>query len=749
MDGSGYWGEEAVGTVDCLRLVRNLLRKNTLNQNYFRETSCIARLAPLLEVDSSDTWLLTDTKSKVVVSALEILFFLLSAPAANSNASVNQTEIAKQGMLPLVITWALDRINSPLIRSRALFTLGALLRHHSENRSAFAQKTIRIARESTPQPTLHRLLTLAFHSTHFAEQVGATFAFVNYMHENSESQLAIVTTLTPPPDSAQSTSVADAHAGANSIGRQLIKSLQEGYKQPVASWMASVLLASIISDNQDCKHFALRIQLSLDRPKENLLTLCMTLLRSNQVQKQRDTSLVGQIASIGFLRLLCVWMFQFPPLVAEFLSVPENLSFLVEIVAQSPANIHLQGMAALLVGFCFMFNENEESEDMSSNRLALHGIICHRIGLDKFLACLDAMRQSAPFQRAETLDITTLDLTEVDLEILLYDSDLIEFVKNARDQLLRDLRSPNKRKADIQYKDQIREKDALIEQLQTKITELESCVSRSIEAPITEGANPDSIVSTNSVHSNDSLDLQLEQALAYIQELQSELASKEDALQGLSMAYNDLEAHLAQEGIPIQAKTEDSENLLLIGALKEENEALQKKVESLSLPELPSNLENAELEEAHKSLHQLKNQLAEQTSALTSQVSTSIALEETLLQEKESRMRIEKELEGALNSNQEIQSSLELKTERCAQLEEDLAIKEAAVKRLEVELVGYRSASPSGKGPSDQHNQDELREWKMKFSMLEQEQEDLLIMLAKEEIQNATLQERLSFLERS
>ena len=173
--------------------------------------------------------------------------------------------------------------------------------------------------------------------------MSAVYAFVNYLHENTESQLAIVTTLTPPPDSAQSSSMADAHAGANSIGRQLIKSLQEGYKQPVASYMASVLLASVLADNEDCKQVALRIQLSLDRPGENLLALCMKLLRSNQAQKQTDDSLEAQIASIGFLRLLCVWMFQFPPLVAAFLSVPENLPFLVELILQQHGNVHLQG----------------------------------------------------------------------------------------------------------------------------------------------------------------------------------------------------------------------------------------------------------------------------------------------------------------------------------------------------------------------------------------------------------------------
>ena len=480
----------------------------------------------------------------------------------------------------MVITWALDRINSPIVRSKALFALGALLHNHAQNRMVFSQQVIRIARESTPQPTLHRLLTLAFHSSSFAEQVGSAYAFSQFLHENSESQLAIVTTLTPPPDSSESSQIADVHAGSNSIGRQLLKNLQD-QSQPVSAYIASWILGSVLSDNIDCKQVALRIQLSLESKGQTLLVLCMELLRKSQARAQNQFALEVHIISIGIIRLLSVWMYQFPPLVVEFLRTPENLPFLVDLINQPTGNIHLQGMCALLVGFCFMFNENEESEDISSNRFALHGIICHRIGLDKFMNLLDAMRQSSAFQDAEKQEKSFLDYSSVNYEYLLYDNDFVEFVKNAKDQLLRDLRSPNKRKSDSAFKDKMKAKDKEIEMLQEKIQALEI---EKAENTIAKD-HPDILA----MKSN------LENALGEIEELKNVIIDKDGELQSLSLAYNDLESFLSEtrkeleelRNQPSQPEnisddTQEYEQAALIAALEEENKKLRQEIIELS-----------------------------------------------------------------------------------------------------------------------------------------------------------------------
>ena len=41
---------------DCLQLLSNLLRFNTSNQTFFRETRCVTRLCQLLQIDVRESW---------------------------------------------------------------------------------------------------------------------------------------------------------------------------------------------------------------------------------------------------------------------------------------------------------------------------------------------------------------------------------------------------------------------------------------------------------------------------------------------------------------------------------------------------------------------------------------------------------------------------------------------------------------------------------------------------------------------
>ena len=739
IDIGGYWGDDGAGLADCLRVVGNLLQKNALTQNYFRETSCIRRLVPLLTLESSDTWLLTDQKAKAVAATLDIVFFLVTGN--NPDIPTNQSELCKHGILQLVMTWALDRINSAHVRSKALFALGALLRHHVENRNVFSQKTIRIAREETPQPTLHRLLTLAFHSSNISEQISAAYAFTNFLHENQESQLAIVTTLTPPPDSVQTSNVVDAHAGANSIGRQLLKSLQEGYKQPVTSWIASWILSCVLADNQDCKQVAQRIQLSLDNPGETLLVLCMKLLRSNQAQVKERTDLQSQIASVGYLRLLAIWMFQFPSLVVEFLKLPANLTFLIDLINQPDANLHLQGFGALVLGFCFMFNENEDSEDMSTNRFALHGIICHRIGLDKFMNKIETLRCSDAFVNAEKHEITTLDWSSMDFDYLLCDLDLIEFVKNSKDQLLRDLRSPNKRKADHIHKNQIKEKDQEIAALKQKLTELEQKLQADAEKQ-NEGYAKEVSISS-----------ELQEALTRISALEEELEEKEDALQSLSLAYNDLESHLASlqssdtsvtpilppSGPSIEEKHKmerlQQENQTLAETVRELQEKLEEASQKPQQPTESEPLEEAsvtkvkelEIEKLGKEVEKLREELQSQSADAKSTQTLLSSIQE---KERDSMMKIQ-ELTAANTALSKDKEEIEF---LFAQETEELQAQLQQLKQKTPNIATSNSTNESS--PHElQETQRVLAETQQKLNELQKDHEELLIMFVQAQSQ--------------
>lgn len=640
----------------------------------------------------------------------------------------------KTGIIDRIISWGLDRINSAEVRSKALIALGRLLRNHQENRGLFSQKLINIARERTPQPTLHRLLTLAFHSNNLSERISAFFAFQNFLYENQESQLAFVSTLTPPPDSSGTGDVTDPHAGANSIGRQLLSAFTDT-KNASHCFLSSSMLAAILSDNSDCKQFALRVKLYLDS-SENLLTVSMKQLkfylieRPQQQQQQRESQAnpnapsaphthngapAGAVQSsiphlqapqqplqvsesiddfylapIGILRLFCYWMFEFPNFVKEFLSIPDNLGFFIENVLQPEGNVHFQGICALIIGFCFMFNK-EVDQTSSSSRSTLYAIICHRIGFDKFIDKIQQLLHSNLFIRSQKFEWEKYDK----FSDFIYDPDFIEFIKKSYDQLQRELRSPNKR--DNAHENQLKEKDKQIELLNQKISELEETI-KNLSA---ERVN---------IEQNSQLNAEVAELNKKIAELQFELDTSEKNLQNLSFAYNQLESTLnSMQGADPEYSTPSP-------FLSSENNHLE-------------NEENQSASEKDKMIEALQEQLA------------------ILLKAKENENENEKILLKFVEENDQLTKQLEELTSKFeANLQENTTLnnKVDALSKEVNTLTEKTQAVPTTNDTSDevalkrqlQLANSELENYRIKCNTLEKQQEELLILLAQEELKN-------------
>ncbi|EGG21855.1 hypothetical protein DFA_01741 [Cavenderia fasciculata] len=80
---------------DCIQTLINLLKSNVSNQNYFRETGCIPRVAPLLQVQNTDMWILSDNKFNIIMSSLELILTLVERN--NISTPLNQNQISQSG----------------------------------------------------------------------------------------------------------------------------------------------------------------------------------------------------------------------------------------------------------------------------------------------------------------------------------------------------------------------------------------------------------------------------------------------------------------------------------------------------------------------------------------------------------------------------------------------------------------------------------------------------------------------------
>lgn len=110
-----------------------------------------------------------------------------------------------------------------------------------------------------------------------------------------------------------------------------------------------------------------------------------------------SSSLKAAWLPVVLLRLLVVWLADCPPAVAVFLQPAAHLPCLVELMvaAESPAAVHVAGLAAVVLGTCIVHNMAQGSEQLDAATVL--DVIERRIGLSKYFLCWENMRSSPLF----------------------------------------------------------------------------------------------------------------------------------------------------------------------------------------------------------------------------------------------------------------------------------------------------------------------------------------------------------------
>jgi len=708
---------------DSLYLINILLKDNVSNQNYFRETSCIQKLPPLLKINLSDMWILTDDKTAILVLVLQLVSLLVSGN--NPNTHQNQTVLSKHNILSYVVPLALGKMNSLVIRVKALNTLGHILNGNKTNCAQFSNTSIDIdngsiitstaIREQKPNviTALNRLLTVALNAKEIHEKLAAVRVFKSFLTENEEGQIALASTLTPPPDS---TNGEQPDSRQQSIGTQLLHGLfgwdslgysnstsDDFYTLQAKSWIASCILSYILKDDLNSKELVLKIPLEIPKigtPMVNLLgkltrtlSFAVKMTASNATTSTQPRNLI--LVKVGILRLLSTWMDNCVGAVRNFLSMPNNLPFLVELINSPPSShepkdsqIHIQGLAALLLGLCFYFLDDSQTQSNEEfNKATLHSIIMQRIGLDQFMSKLDSLKKSEQFIKAEqggsdiNFDQSNIPnsnnptSSQILDDILMlagyYDYDFTLFVKSSSDKIQKLLRSPKA----------------------FAVTPTPSSSSNSTNAPPREGIESHEAV----LQSYKELIRQQDREMDTLKQRNSELEARIKQLESTpapSPGLN-LQQIIEQQQAQIQEKNRE------ISKLKDQISLLSNQIEaaSASQPELVA-LSQAynQLEEAH--IHE--------TAALNQQISV---------------LRIQLEQASVQSSPTSTQDPIKMK-ELEATIERLAEEKAALIEQLRKSHELTRSLTAQ-------------------YETLEKEQEDLLVELANFELENQKLKAQL------
>lgn len=147
----GGIGAGGIVVQDCLAAIGGLLRWNVSNQNYFRETSCIPLLAPLLLFPQPHALTPTSlaafafqpwSEQKVINAGLVISLVRMLVGGAGTGRAGNQKALLTSGLTRCLTELALASNAPAVLKSQSLNALADILRLSTANQEAFASLTV-------------------------------------------------------------------------------------------------------------------------------------------------------------------------------------------------------------------------------------------------------------------------------------------------------------------------------------------------------------------------------------------------------------------------------------------------------------------------------------------------------------------------------------------------------------------------------------------------------------------------------
>ncbi|KAF9999123.1 hypothetical protein BGZ79_007255 [Entomortierella chlamydospora] len=461
---------------DCLQLVQNLLRYNVSNQNYFRETSCIQRIPALFEEETvgdnrrhdptiKDTW--SDQKGNNMIMVLELIRVLVVPD--HSNTAPNQKSMYQSGILQRLIDLSLTSNAPQRVKASAFYALAELIRLNKVNQDALSKAVIipahppavqledsstalfppnrsstQLSRSSFQSgrgsalearercPAIVEVVAIAvgrYPGCTYSVRAAATCLFQSFVLDNPDTQVVLATTLNAPPEDNPNTT---SYEQPQSPGTLLLSALQ-GWQEdagtastdPYNSWFATVLFSHILQNNARAKAIALSINFGDEENGEDPVSLIHAIAAALMVAVKGQSDVR---VALGYLALLCVWCYDSPKSIKDFLSEGAHLQFLIELISpSSKEDLMVQGLAAFLLGICYEFNWEK---DALISRATIQPIILSRIGLDQFAACITRVRESKPFKAAVPFMIVLpSEESEGKLPGLFFDYAFVEFMK--------------------------------------------------------------------------------------------------------------------------------------------------------------------------------------------------------------------------------------------------------------------------------------------------------------------------------
>ncbi|EXJ82913.1 hypothetical protein A1O3_06729 [Capronia epimyces CBS 606.96] len=452
IEGDGGLTHGSTTVQDCLSLLANLLNLNTSNQSYFREIGGIIKVRKLLSAvveqeDSGDgvsDWM--KPQRDMNLWGLLGLIQLFLAPGAQGTP-VNQQAFWQTGVLQDVLRVAFHPAFSTGIRAKSLQACGDIIRGNHVLQERFGDLPVQIKQPDSPSTNGH--------ATRSAPDKQPQSSRAHYQERNVIEALLELALETSPlalfdvrlAASSCMEAFVEGHSG---IKAHVLRRAIDGHRagddaipnmltvlleppaarnnsDPYQQWIAAVLVLHLLYDTPETKDMALEVTEGDAENGEEVVTFIQSIT-SNVVAGVQHVE--DERALLGYLMLLCIWLFEDPEAVNDLLGEGSNVSGLVAAVKIANSSMPLvAGLCAFLLGIIYEFS----TKDSPIPRTTLHGLLLNSLGRETYVDRLTKLRENVFVRDFEVLPQTgNGGLPEV-----FFDKTFIAFLKDNFSRFLR------------------------------------------------------------------------------------------------------------------------------------------------------------------------------------------------------------------------------------------------------------------------------------------------------------------------
>ena len=211
----------------------------------------------------------------------------------------------------------------------------------------------------------------------------------------------------------------------------LIENNPNSSGDPYRVWIAAVLFFHLLHDDFEAKNIAMSVAEGNAENGEEVVTLIQSLAGNVISAEQRGGD---ERVSVGYLMILCSWLYEDHDAVNDFLSEGSNVQSIVQLLAQtSQSRILVSGLCAILLGTIYEFS----TKDSPIPRATLHQILMTRLGREQYVDKITRLREHPTVRDFEVLPQNLSSSQFGGLPEVYFDKSFVDFLKDNFSRMIR------------------------------------------------------------------------------------------------------------------------------------------------------------------------------------------------------------------------------------------------------------------------------------------------------------------------